>query len=242
MAQWRRVTALAALAAAAAALWVWQGAPARRQARAEALLRVVLPVVRFDNAPFADAIASLQKQTGADLVIAPGLSAYAAGQPVDLTLRNVTLEQVLNALAGYIQPAAPGEVFHYIHDGRIVASTDPVGHRPFVRVYDIRDLYADLPEPEPAVDRPRPTDGGGSLFIDVSTDATWTRAAFEEELARLLMETCRPDGWYDAGGNRAAMTHIPGRFLVLADAETHEQLADMLEQLRARPPAREERP
>lgn len=235
---------LAALAAGTGALWVWQGAPARRQARTEAMLRVRLPEVRLEGVTLAQAVETLRRLSGADLSAELALQTDAADEQIDIRLRDVTLDQALTALTGYLQPRASDYIVHFVHDGRIVlAPADRVGHRPYVRVYDISDIYSDLPEPAPVFDHTTPTDGSsgaGALFNDRSPDVARTRAEYEEELARLLKESCHPDAWYDAGGP-LAMVNMPGRLVVLADSETHGQIADLLRQLREPEPAREER-
>src|SRR3954462_7947895 len=75
--------------------------PARRQALAEAKLRVVLPEVRFRGTPLEKALQELQARSGAAIVVdwdeieGSNLN-LRRDDPVDVCLRDVTLQQAMN--------------------------------------------------------------------------------------------------------------------------------------------------
>ena len=221
-------------------------APARRQARAEAWLRVVLPEVRFDGVSFEQAVEVLRRQSGATIVIDPRLLVEGAFRhPVDLRLRDVTLQRAVSTLARYVASGSDDfDVICLVHDGRIVlTSSDVAGRYVFARVYDLRGIEFDVPKAEPFVFQslaasPQ-TEPSGGLFVDRSgPPPALTREEQDDELASLVRETVYPEVWYENGGNLASMLALGGRLMVVADWEVHGAIEDLLAQLRE-PPAEE---
>lgn len=213
MRRWRRVILLAALAAGAVGVWLWLGAPARRHARAEAMLRVDLPELSFQNVNLEEAVETLRGASGAELVLDPRLrEENIINQPVDMRLGNVTLAQALAALTGYVNSAGWNiELESAVRDGVIVlTSSDGTSGHAYLRIYDIADISIELPEAVTICTLAgRPGDSGGGLFVDQGDPPPRTRREYERELASLIKDACSPTEWYDNGGTGAVMAAVP---------------------------------
>lgn len=232
----RRWIATAAVAAGAVAAASFAGRPVRRhlfqpspQVAAEAVLQSRIPEIDFDGLRLGLCVEALAEYTGAKIELdAPALAPLDVDEQnrVDLRLRNVTLEQVLSALAGYLSDG--GRVVYTIHEGRIVlTNADNLGPYAYARVYDVRDLKSGDPWPDAGGRVDDGLMGKGNCF------PPRVRAEVDDEILAILQQCVSPETWVDAGGTGGSVHALNGRVLVVADWHTHLQIQSLLDALRS---------
>jgi hypothetical protein len=228
---------------AATVLWPTERrtSPSGGHPAAEAQLAQVIPVLQFDNTPLGDVILALREQTGANLVVDwPTLEAvgFDPHMPVELHLRDVTLEETLAALVAYCSSA--GELDYTASGDAIILSTGGAlaGHV-YARIYDASDIHADwLKIAGETFCHPPEADETGQGSFSVRRPGSPGLPTGEElgsELKRLLQETVRPEIWYDNGGTAGRMEVVGGHVLVIAAWTHHRQIDTLLRQLRDPP-------
>jgi hypothetical protein len=200
--------------------------PARRQAQAEAKLRVVLPRVRFESTSVEKAFQDLQAMSGAKFVvdwdaIEASIGNVRRDDPVTLSLTDVTLEQALNALVGYVYRTIDYTLF----DGAIVVTTDnAAGNYVYAAVYDLRGLHLQRPWVPPP-------DEYRGLFLFSPEPPPFVD--LDDELTRLVEETVSPDQWLDAGGTVGTVRTFNGRVVAVTTWRNHRRIEALVSELRS---------
>jgi hypothetical protein len=209
--------------------------PARRQALAEAKLRVVLPEVRFRGTPLEKALQELQARSGAaftidwDEIEGSNLN-VRRDDPVDVSLRNVTLEQAMNAVLGYSSPARLGFT---LFDGAIVITPEPDGGQfSYAAVYDLREIEpvaAEIWADQSVV----PVSSGVGLFGNLpNPPPTPPRVEMDDQLTILIQDAVAPESWVENGGTGGTVRTFGGRVVAVTTWQNHRQIQFLISRLR----------
>jgi hypothetical protein len=191
-------------------------------AAARATLDRKIPEFKVDNVAFTDVVDALRDLTSANIFVnwraleSEGIDRQA---PVTTRLRDVKFAKALNVV---LEEVGGGNVKlgYVVDDGVITISTqEDLAKNTLTRVYDIRELLADVPDyiPEPEA-KPAP--------------ATQPQSNKVEQITSLIQETVEPELWRDNGGKIAAIRELSGQLIITATPEMHEQIAQLLIQLR----------
>ena len=201
-------------------------------------IRYILPHTRMNNAPFQDAIQYLRDTTGANIFV-NWAALEAAGvmktSPIDLNLRYVSAEELVNLMLAQVSPQTP--LISYVHDNVLTITTvAEANQRRVTRVYDIQDLIMTIPNftnfpqfnLQSATQNTNTSVSSGSagtaanqanLFsgssgtassTSVSTPATRAKA-----IVRLIEHTIHPSLW-TSGGGQCTITYFRGQLVVSA--------------------------
>jgi len=234
--------AVAVVAAALVASVIWptrqrQG-PSGGHPQAEAKLAMVLPEVRFENTPLRDAIDRLRGQSGVNLVVEwPPLEEEEVGPdlPIDLHLRNVTLDSALSALTAYASSRYATIDYTASGDAIVITSSDGMASHVYARLYDVRDIHNDCVEVarRAAAAHPPPPEPPPGIFGGGGADHPPTLQETDEELVWTIMSTIDPDIWRDNGGSGGQIHTMSGRILVVAAWCQHRQIEELLNQMRS---------
>jgi len=104
----------------------------------------VIPEIRLSATPLAEAVETLNRLSGADIKVdLPALQGAGIdpAMPVDMRLRNATLDQALTALLGYASGGNTTTLVYTLHGGGIVVTTDnALAPYTYAAVYDVRDI------------------------------------------------------------------------------------------------------
>jgi hypothetical protein len=205
--------------------------PARRQALAEAKLRVVLPEVKFRGTPLEKALQDLQARSGATFVVDWDAIEFSnlnrRDDPVDLSLTNVTVEQALKALLGYVNGGRSASVAYTLFEGAVVITTDDeLGKYVYAAVYDLRDIETGPPIPfDP--------------MVQMRNVAPHLQA--DERLGELIEGTVAPDSWYRGSPGKGVpvpvvtggtVTAFGGRVVAVTTWNNHRQIQSLIAELR----------
>ena len=184
------------------------------------------PELNLDNVPFADVIDALRDLTNTNIFVnwraleAEGIDRQAR---VTTRLRDVkfakALDVVLNEVGGNTV-----KLGYTIDDGVITISTkNDLAKNTLTRVYDIRDLIAEVPDYTPESEPlPAPT---------TKPEPTVTEQLVRE-ITQLIQEVVEPDAWRDRGGSIASIKELERQLIITATPEMHEQIKGLLGQLR----------
>lgn len=188
----------------------------------EALKRPV--AVSFQDVPLKQALAELTDGSGLNVTIdEDGLEhvGIRENEPTTLTVDGIMLGSALNLLLQPLQLS-----YRVAGDGIQVARPETL----VIRNYPVGDLVSAVPdgstdpvdinEDEPFLNRVVPAPQSGA-----------TREL--KELAKLITSTVEPESWDELGGSGTARPYKATLSLVIRQTqEVHEQLEDLLEQLR----------
>ena len=229
----RWIVAAVLVGAASAAVVFLRRDPA--PSAAEQALGRVLPEVRFEHTPLEEAIATLARQVGAPITLdRPALQAAGVDPagPVDLRLRNLTLDRVLTHLLAYASSTTSHPLVHTVFRGGIVVtSAGNVEQYAYARVYDVRDVVVELPE------EVRPPRDIQSCFGTWHDDGLpMTRQEQDETVLSLISDVALPDVW-DSRGMPNPAHPLHGRLLVVTSWHAHRRIECLLHQLRDPVPA-----
>lgn len=231
-------------------------------ARVDAVRRVVLPApptaeaqlerpvgeLRIEGANFEQALDILRQRTGARITV--DRQAIESGhddlpaalaRPLDLHVRDMTLEQVLGRLC----KAADAGALAYTADGDQIVVTTPAGLARYtcVLVYDIRDML-----PPPGLPSRRSYVSGNGLFgtqqqtqgnslfgSQQQSQAAWvgtTREDLAEDITQAITDLITPDEWADNGGIIGSIRQVGGRLIIRQTPANHRKIARLLDELR----------
>ena len=195
-------------------------------ARASQALDRRIADLDLDAKPFSDVIEQLRGTSDLDIFVnwraleAAGIDRAA---PVTARLRNAKFSKVLQVVLDEIGGDTI-KMGYSIDDGVLtITTTDDLNRNTLTKVYDIRDLIAEVPdyaptgEPKPEP-KPQPTTQPGPSLA--------------EQIATLIQETVEPDAWRDAGGTVGSIRELSGQFIITATPQMHEQIVNLLHQLR----------
>lgn len=208
---------------------------ASRQAQVDAGMDRIIPIIHFDKTPLDKAVDALREATHANIQAKWRLLESAGidqQTPVTLNLKDVPLSQALDFLcdeagAGSVRLAARAD------RGVIVITTEEdVSREVESRVYDVRDLVVadaqfmsggslSLTAPSPTTTAPSP--GPVGPYSD-SLD----------RLKQIVTDSIAPDSWRDAGGTVSSILDFDGLLIIVTTPEYHQQIADLLDKIRAR--------
>jgi hypothetical protein len=239
------ISAAWAVARVDAVRWVVLPGPAARDVQ----LQRPVGELRIEGANFEQAVEILRQRTGAKITI--DRQAIDSGhddlpdalaRPVELHVRDLTLDQVLGRLC---DAAAPGSLA-YTSDGDqiVITSHDGLARYTCVRVYDIRDM---LPPPGTPSRRRYSDNGffgaqqqqlqGKTLFGNQQQSAAnWGRRTNREDLVedikQAITDLIAPGGWADNGGAIGWIREVDGRLIIRQTPAHHRNIARLLDGLR----------
>jgi hypothetical protein len=205
---------------------------------AEAKLATVLPEVSFRNTPLRDAIDRLRGQSGVDLAVEwPALKKERVGPdfPIELQLRNVTLDSALTALTDYASSRYATIDYTASGDAIVITTADGMANHVYARLYDVRDIHSDWIEVArcAAAAHPQPPEPPPGIFSGPGSDELPTPQEMDEQLVWTIQSVVDPYFWVDNGGSAGQVKSMAGRVLVVATWRHHRQIEDLLKQLRS---------
>ncbi len=200
-------------------------------------IRYILPHTRMNNAPFQDAVQYLRDTTGANIFV-NWAALEAAGvmktSPIDLNLRYVSAEELVNLMLAQVSPQTP--LISYVHDNVLTITTvAEANQRRVTRVYDIQDLIMTIPNftnfpqfnLQSATQNTSTSVSSGSagsatnqgnLFGgngNAASTPTSTPATRAKAIVRLIEHTIHPSLW-TSGGGQCTITYFRGQLVVSA--------------------------
>ena len=188
-----------------------RGPISRGPEAARALLEKPLAEVKFDDAPFSEAVDRIRDLTGANIFVnwkALEATGIDRNTPVSVHLRGKKLSSVLDLVLAIVG-SERAKLGYSIDDGVLTISTqDDLAKNVVVRVYDIRDL----------------------IYPQVNRDIQVTR------LTRLIEHDVDALSWKDAGGSVGALRELEGQLIVTQTRDNHRRLVALLRDLRGGPP------
>jgi type II secretory pathway component GspD/PulD (secretin) len=209
--------------------------------------------INFEDTPFGEVISTLSEAQQVNItVVWSDLLNHSIDQetPVNLVLPSeVTfkkaLEEILAQLGG-----GTVELRYVVNEGIIkIATRALLDRETLVEVYDISDLLMRVPDfPDaPSINLQQGGGGGGPGGGSASqnpfqggqsgggTDEdNRTRKERAEEIVELIRETIEPESWREgaSAGTEASIRALEANLVVTQTASAHEQIADLLSQLR----------
>ena len=206
--------------------------------------------VSFDDTPLGEVIETLQDTQQVNMTVVWSdleLQGITEDEPVTLILPEEvtfrkTLDEVLAQLGG-----GTVELGYVVSEGIIkIATRDLLDRDVLVEVYDITDLLHPVPDylNAPEVNLQQGGGGGGAGGGSASQnpfqggggggggDEEVDIEARANEIVELIRETIEPESWREAGGTDASIHAFDSNLVVTQTASAHEQVADLLSQLR----------
>ncbi len=196
----------------------------------------VLDAVDFDGVRLADAVATLTRQAGLNLVCRWDdiASADLLSTPVTLHLRRVTFAVAMDTL---LDPVHGTDRLGWDERGGVVTvaersalDTDP--SRVVLRVYDVAPLLDRLPQaPPPATNQTQ-----GALFLGQQYGPTDAQIESQrgDELKQLVMNNVDPESWKDNGGQVGTASVWAKQLIVTQSERTHRRIEAFLQLFRHR--------
>jgi len=196
----------------------------------------IVEQIDFRDTPLKEVIASLQKQTDANIVVhwraleAAGIDSVV---PVTLRLKKLPLVRVLEIL-GEVVGGGTVPIGVRVDRGVVVVSTkeDLAQGAAVVRLYDVRDLIESNAALQEKVNKVAPNTcfpSGGSGLMTGNPDPYQD---VMDLLSSIIMDQVAPDTWRDAGGTLGSIRMFNGRLIVSTSPELHKEVAKLLETIR----------
>lgn len=219
---------------------------AAENARIEAALRTTVDTITFSETPFESFVTWLQTTTNANIVVrwrALDNIGVVRDTPVDLSLKNVRLERVIEEVFASLPDVALG---YSIENGiLVIGPRDSLNRRLTLVVYDVQDLLraigtSSLPAAASTLSGAAsedPTSGmrnhptPGSPPPARASSPISQGACAESQMEALITNTVEPDAWASNGG-ASMLRFINETLVVRAPASVHRELAQLLSGLR----------
>ncbi|MCK4659036.1 MAG: hypothetical protein KAV82_05890 [Phycisphaerae bacterium] len=215
----------------------------------KAKLTKKIPVL-FDDTPFGEIVETLQDSQQVNLsVVWTDLEEQGITEesPVMLNLpRQITFKKALDEILAYLG-GSEVELGYVVSEGIIkIATQELLDRETFVEVYDINDLLMRVPDftDAPEIDIQQGGGGGGQGSAQQNPfqsggggggggdDDRRSRSERALDIIELIRETIEPESWRAAGGTDASIHALEANLVVAQTASTHEQIANLLDQLR----------
>jgi type II secretory pathway component GspD/PulD (secretin) len=194
----------------------------------------------FVDTPLADVVAFLSNLTGATIILDP---AAVQGNEVPVTLKvgDMRLGAALDWILRLVN------LTYALRDQAIFISTkERVADRPSLRIYDVRDLLAAIPDYS-GTTLPSMGEGGGGggggedLFAGEGGGEGESFTG--EDLVEFIRETVAPSSWggEEGGGGGGAegegapagtISYRQGKLVIIQTPEIHRQIEDLLSRFR----------
>lgn len=206
--------------------------------------------IKFDNAPFVDAIQFLADSTGANIFVNwPAIEAAGVDKNAPITvsrLRNVKFAKVLQIV---LDSAGGGvtRLGYTIDDGVITISTqEDLAKNVSTQTFDIRDLLINVQDfNQEGFDFQQQSQGGGqggggsqSLFgggggsNNEDEEDQVDRATLVTQIQDLITDTIASDTWKVNNGFIGAIQELGGQLIVTQTPENLAAIRQLLEKLR----------
>jgi len=218
-------------------------------------LEELLPDIRFEEQPVEQVMEFLADLHQVNLAVdwedleANGIDRDKA---VSLKLRDVTFHTVLDEVLSQLGGSDVMLGFSVGSNLLRIASKEKLDQDKFVVVYDIRDLLVNVPrftnaqrlDATQALQQVGQNMGGGmggvggSLFSQIGENATneldqgLDATLIIDDLTDVIRQNVEPDSWRETGGGDANLRELNGQLIVYNTSEAHEQVTDLLSQLR----------
>ncbi|MEZ6172309.1 MAG: hypothetical protein R3B58_04975 [Phycisphaerales bacterium] len=208
-----------------------------------------VPEVEFNDNTLGDAIEFVRSTS--DLNITPRWNrlsdvGISAETPISMQLTNVPLETLLDRIAEEVSPDELSKAGWAVIDGVVSFSSDEdirLRTRDARFVYDISDLLLEIPDftQAPTLDLQQALQssqggGGQSPFQDRGNNQDRERRPLEDmiqEIQDIIQEQVDFEGWVDNGGQTGTMRAWGRNLIVTNTPRNHQQISDLLSQLRA---------
>ena len=218
-------------------------------------LEEFLPEVLFEEQPVEQVIEFLADLHQVNLAVdwedleANGIDRDKA---VSLKLRDVSFHTVLDEVLSQLGGSDVMLGFSVGSNLLRIASKEKLDRDKFTVVYDIRDLLVNVPRFTNAqrLDATQALQqvgqnmsggmggGGGSLFSEVADgamnklDQGLDATLIIDDLLDVIRQNVEPDSWRETGGGDGNLRELNGQLVVYNTSEAHEQVTDLLSQLR----------
>jgi beta-lactamase regulating signal transducer with metallopeptidase domain len=182
---------------------------AKADAKMQAQLDQVIPVINFREMAISDAIDFLRKQSGADIFVNwKALERVGVNRKdtISLRLRNVKLSKVLTLL---LERIGEGNLRlgYTIDDGIISISTESeLVKNTITRVFDVRDI------------------------VGAANDPRHEKAT--DDLIKLIIDEVDTASWRETGGRTGSLRELQGQLIVTQTPENHHKVMDLLQNYR----------
>jgi hypothetical protein len=209
-----------------------------REANRPAMERKIAKI-NLQRMPLDAAVDQIQNQAHANIAV-DWLTLEAAGvdrnSPVTVKANDLPLRRVLDLLC---REAGNGTVklMARADQGVVIISTaEELSHDTIVRLYDVRDLV--ISDHDLRLRLHRLLDRVGLNSDAPSTTPSLrtieSRADSIDSLVRVIVQMVEPDSWRDAGGTIGSIREFAGQLVIVQTPEAHDQIAELLGQLRKR--------
>lgn len=208
--------------------------------------------IAFDNVPLFEVIEWLTTLTAVNVHVQWSViesANIARDRPIQLRLKNVSVERVLRLVFDEIQDAAALE--YEVQEGVLLISTrEALSRNLAARVYDVRDILQRIDAaPRSAANQNRVASSSLPLLIAYAQqqatggagapaptaaradENTAALAPSSEELQRLLCDLIAPESWVDNGG-AGQIRELRGVLVVRQTESVHRELERLLASLR----------
>jgi len=191
------------------------------------ILRERKVTLNFPDVPLQDVILFLQDITGLNFVIGPNVD--AAERRISLRLKDIVLENALKIILEQTKLA-------YIFDREsiIIAEPGTAAGETYFEIYDVSDILYKITDFKasrislPNPDAPSGGGGGGSLVFDDPAASGGNTISPDVLIEIIKGSTGGDESW----GDGTTIEGHRGQLLVTNRRETHQKIADVLENLR----------
>ena len=189
----------------------------------------------FVDTPLADVVAFLTNLTNTNMVLDPA-AVEGDDVPVTLKVSDMKLEAALEWILRLVNLT-----YAFRDEAVFISTPDRVAEKPILRLYDVRDLLAVIPDysgtglPSIGEGGGGGGGGGGDLFGGEGGDGERFTG---EDLVEFISQTVSPSSWGDGGddfggeeeegGPSGTIAYRSGQLVITQTPDNHRQVEDLL--------------
>ncbi len=200
---------------------------AARYEQMKATLENKVLSVDFKDAAFEDVIQFFRAATGVNIVVDPEIYRDHPKEGLTVTLKvdDLSAGHVLDLILRFKKL---GRAFRY---GVLFITLPEKAHgKPFMRMYDVRDLTLPLKD-FPGVDIELKKDDAGAAFGGFDDGLPEPKHYTTEDIVGLIQDNCGSETWHADSSRR--ITIFNGVLIVVQTRKVHKEIAKLLARLRA---------